>query len=519
MKIIYILISCLLCFLSFPKFSFWGLSFIALIPFFSVLNTTDSFFKQVAYGILWSVCFASLMGYWVFSTLLNYYEVPFVKAVLFFILCLIIPVVLIYGSFILLYRFMFTDTFFFHALIVPSLWVMAEYLKELISFMIPWGNLGYALIPFTEFIQIADVVGGYGVTFIVVMINAILLYFFRHFPLKHSAEKINNLNQTAYSTQKKVQIWFPLLLCGCLIGIPMMYGKYRLNSINSFVRHQDKPDQYIHAALIQGNFSLKERWSGMGFYHRIKGYLEMTGGGEGVGERVVVWPETTLNSSTKVNDALFMELMRYIGKDSLLISGGLKKAENKNDIFNCAYFISGQGHLTRYDKHILLPYSETSPLIDLLDPYYTAPSEFKEGGTPVSIETPFGHVGASICFEILYPGFIRQSVKDGAKYLVNISNDSWFGDSPMPYAHLDGARLRAIENRRFLLRTSNSGISAIISPSGKVLAQSRLFTKERVDGKFLKLEQLSFYTRYGNLVIYGAALLLLIALAQIIIKD
>lgn len=464
------------------------------------------------------MCFAGLMGYWVFSTLIIYYEVPFVKSVLFFILCLIIPVVLIYGSFTLLYRFLFNDTFFFHALIVPSLWVIAEYLKELISFMIPWGNLGYALIPFTEFIQIADVVGGYGISFIVVMINSLLCYIICHFSSKNPIEKINKSNQAAYPAQSKFKIWFPLLVCGCLIVIPVLYGKYRLKNIDSFFRHQDKSGQYIHATLIQGNFSLKERWSGMGFYHRIKQYLEMTGKGEDTGDRVIVWPETTLNSSTKVNDALFTELMRYIGKKSLLISGGLKKADN-NNIYNCAYFISGQGHLTRYDKHILLPYSETSPLIDLLDPYYTAPSEFKEGGTPVSIETPTGQVGASICFEILYPGFIRQSVKDGAKYLVNISNDSWFGDSPMPYAHLDGARLRAIENRRFLLRTSNSGISAIISPSGKVLAQSQLFKKERVDGKFLKLDQLSFYTRYGNLVLYGAALLLLISLAQIIIKD
>jgi len=101
---------------------------------------------------------------------------------------------------------------------------------------------------------------------------------------------------------------------------------------------------------------------------------------------------------------------------------------------------------------------------------------------------------------------------------VNKSNDSWFGDSPMPYIHLNAARLRAIENRRFLLRTSNSGISAVISPTGNIMSQSRLFTKERIDGNFVKLDQLSFYTRHGNLILFGATIILLIGLFQMILK-
>jgi apolipoprotein N-acyltransferase len=235
--------------------------------------------------------------------------------------------------------------------------------------------------------------------------------------------------------------------------------------------------------------------------------------------RVIVWPETTLNSSSKLNDAFFVEIMRHIGENTLLISGGLKTDPVTREVFNSAYFISGSGRLLRYDKQLLLPYSETSPLIDLLDAYYSAPSEFTAGRTPLCIKAPEGNVGASICFEILYPGFIRQSVKQGAQYLVNISNDSWFGDSPMPYIHLNAARLRAAENRRFLLRTSNSGISAVISPTGKIISQSRLFTKERVDGDFVKLDQLSFYAKHGNLVLFGAIIILLIGLFQMIIKN
>jgi len=506
MNIFYILLSSVLCVLCFPKFSLWGLSFVALIPLFVALENAKTSLKQIFYGCLWSIFFGCGMGYWVFSTLINYYEVPFAKAVLFFVLCLICPIVLIYGSFAFFYRFMYRDTLFFYALVVPSIWVLAEYLKELLPFMIPWGEMGYALIPFSGFIQIADIAGGYGVTFIIVMINSLLLCFLHRM-------------QTVRVSGGVKKIWLPLFLSFLFIAIPQIYGKYRMNAMNAYIDRLYEENHDMHATLIQGNFSLKERWSGMGFYQRVSRYLEMTGKEKDIGERVIVWPETTLNSSTKVNDELFIALMRYIGKKSLLISGGLNQEKDTRDVHNCAYFISGQGHLTRYDKHILLPYSETSPFIDLLDTYYTAPSEFKEGLTPVNIKTPTGHVGASICFEILYPGFVRQSVRDGARYLVNISNDSWFGDSPMPYAHLDGARMRAIENRRFLLRTSNSGISAIISPVGEIIKQSALFVQERVDGKFVMLDRISFYTKYGNLVLYGAVVSLLIALIQIITKN
>jgi len=301
---------------------------------------------------------------------------------------------------------------------------------------------------------------------------------------------------------------------------------HQIRKIDLSVEHEYQTGESVQATLVQGNFSTKERWSGMGFYQRVRNYLEMSkevsaemsgNKGQGVG-RVIVWPETTLNSSTKLNDALFVEIMRYIGEDALLISGGLKTDHKSKEVFNSTYFISGAGRLLRYDKHLLLPYSETSPLVDLLDTYYSAPNEFTPGRTPLCIDAPGGKVGASICFEILYSGFIRQAVKEGAQYLVNISNDSWFGDSPMPYIHLNAARLRAVENRRFLLRTSNSGFSAVISPTGILVVQSDLYSKERVDGGFVKFDQLSFYARNGDLILVASAIILLIALIQMVLK-
>jgi len=180
MNIFYILISTILYAISFPEFSFWWFSFVSLIPFFFVLDNSDSASKNFFYGILWGVGHALGMGYWAFFTILNHYEVSFATSVLFFSLCIIIPVTLIYTLFALLYRFLHRNQLFFYALVVPSLWILAEYLKEVVSFLIPWGGIECALVPFLEFIQIADVTGGYGVIFIAVVINSLFVYFIKH---------------------------------------------------------------------------------------------------------------------------------------------------------------------------------------------------------------------------------------------------------------------------------------------------------------------------------------------------
>ena len=517
MNLFFAVLSSFLYAAAFPKLNLWGLSFIALVPFFAVLDGKHSAIKQAGYGLLWGAGMSIGMGYWVLPTLLYHYETPFVRSVIFFFLCLVLPVGLIYGVFALLYRFLHQDSLFFDALVIPALWVLLEYVKERISFLIPWGGLASALTPFSTFVQAADIIGAYGIVFVAVMINALCFRFIKGRQRGKAFPPGESGIQKGIFPQFKFSGILPLLLCILFIAAFSFYGMYRLRKIDDRIRQQTFTGASVPVTLVQGNFSTKERWSGMGFYQRTLTYLELSRS-KIAGPRVIVWPETTLNSFKDINDAFFSKLMRAIGADSLLISGGLKTDPDTNDVYNCVYFISGTGRLSRYDKHRLLPYAETSPFIDLLDAYYSAPGEFKEGRTPVTVETPEGLAGASVCMEILYPDFIRRSVKDGGAYLVNVSNDSWFSDSAMPYIHLNAARLRAIENRRYLLRASNSGISAIISPTGQITAQSRLFARERVDGEFIRMDAMSIYTRFGNLVLYGAILILMTALMQLAMR-
>jgi apolipoprotein N-acyltransferase len=520
MNIILSLISALLYVLSFPRWNFWWLLFIALVPLFAAIERSHSFVKQIICGAVWSIAISAGLGYWLFPSLYDNYGVALPKIMLFFSLCVLLPLFVLTTGFIACYLFMHRRHFLFYAFITPSLWTLMEYLKEAIPIMLPWGEAGYAVVPFRTFIQIADIIGVHGVTFMAVSINALIYFVIRDtYQQFTDPAMLTHHEENLYKTQC-LKIIIPATLTGLLFLLPFLYGKNKLAILQSESDFNIAEESPLNTQLIQGNFSLIERWSGMGFYNRIQKYLEMTGAESDDGKkRVIVWPETTLNSTTKLDKGFFLEIMKYIGKDALLISGGLKEDKKTGGVLNSAYLISGAGQLMRYDKHILLPYAETSPLIDLLDQYYIAPNQFQPGSSPLSFQTSHGCVGISICFEILYPDFIRKSVKQGAEYLVNISNDAWFGRSPMPYTHLNAARLRAIENRRYLLRTSNSGISAIIAPDGRVLSQSNLFVCEQVAGQFLRLNALSVYTRFGDIIPYLSVFLLFAALSLMVIKS
>ncbi len=251
---------------------------------------------------------------------------------------------------------------------------------------------------------------------------------------------------------------------------PILYGKTRMETVHNMIAHSADKGLAMKALLVQGNFNLMDRWSGMGFYRRIQKYLEMTGTTTNTySKRIVVWPETVLNAVSHLDDVFFAEIMQHIGPNTVLISGGLKEDTSTGGIFNSAYLISGNSGVMRYDKHILLPYAETLPLMDILGSYYTAPHQFQAGSSPGRFQTDHGNVGISICFEILYPDYIRKTVANGAEFLANISNDAWFGKTSMPHMHLNAGLMRAIENRRYLLRASNSGISAVIAPDGRIL--------------------------------------------------
>ncbi len=244
--------------------------------------------------------------------------------------------------------------------------------------------------------------------------------------------------------------------------------------------------------------------------------LRLTGRLNHQGRFFIVWPETVLNAGGSLRDAIIAKIISVLGEGNLLVFGGTRQSVN-GETYNSAYFLSGRGAVKVYDKIILLPFAETTPWgISFFGNFYEAPARFAKGLLPQVVALDGVDVGFSICFEKIYPWFIRREVARGAKILVNISNDSWFGRSTNPYQSLNIAIFRAVENRRWMIVSSNSGISAIIAPWGTCTARSGLFTEEVVEAEVMLRDGLSVYTKCGDAILFAAIIIIGIALWRIL---
>jgi apolipoprotein N-acyltransferase len=179
--------------------------------------------------------------------------------------------------------------------------------------------------------------------------------------------------------------------------------------------------------------------------------------------------------------------------------------------FNSAYFLDGKGVLKGlYDKIHLVPFGEYIPLKKL---FFFAETITKDvggfsSGKDYKILEIGGHpANAIICFEAVFPNLVRRFVRQGSQLIVNLTNDGWYGNSSAPYQHFAIARMRAVENRRFLIRAANSGISAIVKPSGGIEMSTGLQQEAVGEGRFAFLDEMTPYTRYGDVFVFLCAII------------
>ena len=514
---ILILVSSLLYLAAFPKLNLFFFAFIALIPFFYQIEKYTSYKKKFLGGFIWGILIALGQSYFLFYTISVEYDKSILIAVFFIAVCVLIPIGLLYGIFSLLYGFVQKKGLFFYGFIIPSLWTIIEYTKEIIPIFIPWGGIAYSLTPFLSFIQIADTVGYYGLIFLVVMINGILFYIIIDditiFRFKSFIDSAQRLFENIWGTKK-----ISLFLVSALFIIPVIYGIIQLQRYENLNHPGENPD-HKKTTLVQGNFGQQTRWSGNSIFTRLNTYLRLSQSQNTDTGHLIIWPETVLNATGRNDNELFSHIISQMGQQNILIAGGTRRDRRRQGFFNSAYIVSGDGTIQWYDKTILLPYAESILLNSILGQYYNAPNHFLAGRSLASFNTGSGRAGISICFEVLYPWYIRKSVESGAQFLVNISNDQWFGDTTEPVTHFYSNIFRAVENRRFLLRASNSGLSAIISPTGTVLTQTGLFRREAIYGEFVPLDEITLYTRFGDWILYLSLLVLIGDLVRKILKD
>jgi len=316
------------------------------------------------------------------------------------------------------------------------------------------------------------------------------------------------------------------LLCIVLV---LCYGYYKLYQSPG----QAVTRSPIRISVIQGNIPQELKWNPGAKDYIVNKYLELSSLAVKDKPDLLIWPEAALPVILEEEPLFFEQVKDFVrGTNTPLLLGAVTLRGNL--YYNSALLVSGAGQtLTRYDKLHLVPFGEYIPLKKIL-PFLetvvpigdiTSGKEYTIFQIPNKSQIPNPKITNSfavlICFEDLFPELSREFIKKGAEFLVNITNDAWYKKTSAAYQHLQASVFRAVENRIYLVRAANTGVSGFIAPSGKIisLVQDKNGRDIFIDG--YKTEDIAvqkrhstFYTRYGNIfpaicflfVLYGIML-------------
>ncbi len=454
----------------------WGwLAFVGLVPLFFVVRELDLRQSYLA-GIWTSFLFYLLSLNWIyialhryggFSIFLSALAVVFMALVLSCITGFAIPLALS------LHRRGCVPL----VLALSASWVVIDYLRGIFPFGgFPWSTLAMPQFQNLRLIQIADVTGIWGVTFFVVWINAVvaeLLLTTVRVQTTVRGEPVEPHPST--SSGRAVKLIATGLLCISIFG----YGQFRLQQW----RHLDSSLPKLRAGLIQGNIPQEIKLSGTHHEGELEVFQQKASRLQGSAD-LIVWPEAAWPNPLPIDmERLSPSLLGMKANDKpnpySLIGAVLEESSSTGEkhYFNSAVLFNAKGELLEsYQKIKRVPFGEYIPMagwFPFLRPV-AAREGFAAGISAAPLNVGWAKVGALICYEDIFPEISRQMVRRGAHLLVNLTNDAWYGISAAPYQHLALSVFRAVENRRFLLRATNTGISAVIGASGEVVAKTPL---------------------------------------------
>jgi apolipoprotein N-acyltransferase len=371
-----------------------------------------------------------------------------------------------------------------------SLWVSLELLRTYLFTGFPWNLLGYSQWRNVPLIQLAAITGVYGVSFVVVAVNAALW---------RALERGHDWRRGAGA----------LGAAALIVALALASG---------WLPPRDGASPSVQIALVQGSIDQGVKWQPAYQDATLEVYRDLTLEAAGRGARLVVWPETAMPFFLQ-EDPRRLQVERLARETGTYLLVGAPDRSSRRPR-NSALLIGPDGRfLGRYDKRHLVPFGEYVPLKPLLGFIDVlgggAIGDFAPGRETTVLATPAGRLAVVICYEAIFPAEVREFFLAGADVLVNITNDAWFGRSAAPVQHLAMAAFRAVENRAYLVRAANSGISAIVAPDGRIEQASGLFRREVLSGLVAPRAEASLYTRHGDLFAWASVAVVLAALSPV----
>jgi apolipoprotein N-acyltransferase len=388
--------------------------------------------------------------------------------------------------------------------LIPAAWVTCEWMRSTLFSGFGWVALGYSQSSSLPVIQIADITGVYGVSFIIVMVNIAIFI-----TLKSQQERGATID-------------ISMALAIIIVFISLGYGYFRMNNIFT--------GEKIKVSVIQGNIPQDKKWDSAFRSFIMDKYEDLTKKAVKRKVDLVVWPETSVPGFVESEPDLFERIQKLaIDGNTPLLVGTLREDRNVRErYYNSASLFLGNGNIeATYDKIHLVPFGEYIPLkkvFSFVEKIAPAPIGDVTNGKD---HTVFSFIvkrvskdedvtlkltkkikfSCLVCFEDMFPEIAREFVKRGAGFLVNITNDAWYKKTSAAWQHAQGSIFRAVENRVAVVRATNTGISCFIDQKGRVTSviqdnKESLFVDGYGQDDVLITNIRTFYNLYGDVFAY-----------------
>ena len=473
---------------AFPKFDLDWMAFAALVPLLSAISgrrPAEAWRLGFAAGLVHCLT----LFYWVVYTMNTYGQLP---------LYLSVPVLVLLSAYLAIYPAAFTSGLVLMRLspwaLAPAaaaLWTGLELVRAHLLTGFPWALLGYSQSARLALIQIADLTGVYGISFFIVLVNAGiwtgLAALFGDRWQGRAVSRGAGAGAVVFSTIAAIG----------LVG----YGQWRIEGVERL--EAEAPHRKV--AVVQGNIDQALKWNATYQVASVQKYLALSERVVKEAPDLVVWPETATPFYLFHQPALTEMVTGFVARSGtgfLVGSPSFSSQGNDFEYYNSAYLIDAAGHRAgRYDKVHLVPFGEYVPLqryLPFVGKMVAQVGDFKSGPPGTTLVWGNRRLGVQICYEIIFPRLSRQMVAGGADILVNMTNDAWFGRTGAPYQHFAMAVLRAVENRRTVVRAANTGISAVIDPQGRVDHRTELFEDAAFTRSVPLMTEQTVYTRFGD---------------------
>ncbi len=431
--------------ISFPNFF---LPFAFIIGFFFYFKSLfeDSYKRHLIFSFFIGFSSSLISLYWLYFATTDYINLtPTLSIVILIVIASVFSFYqfLSFSVVLLILKRFFKEKVL---MLAPFVWVNLEMFREFFPFGgFPWNLMGYSISYINQFAQLTSILGIYGLSLLCIFLSVSVFVFFH----------------------KKTVISGSILLTGILITVLIyIYGEYRINNLEL------KSDKKVYIAIVQGNIGQALKLSKnkepindiyLSLLNSIDKDIDL-----------IILPETAIYIDPYYIDETYLKFYKNLKVKAPILTGidHLKVTEDSVEIYNGMFLLSPKLKvLDYYHKIKLVPFGEYTPkmfkFLGKVIEYLVSGLDFSAGKEKNIIHYKNMKIVPLICFESIFTYFTGTFSQRG-NIIINITNDAWFGNTSAPYQHFEMARVRAIENGKYLIRVANTGISAVIKPNGEI---------------------------------------------------